>query len=139
MALFSAADDFSRRTLAALPGLLAKLRYVSGLRREDGQYAHWGLARVYGDHVARQAIERIHKELALQVLRTPLRELVQDAIQSAGNAETDVAEYVAQLNKELGRLLPDKFAGGSVRHFSTVLQALSGLARSYTAANRRVS
>jgi hypothetical protein len=94
MALFSAADDFSRRTLAALPGLLAKLQYVSGLRRDDGQYAHWGLARVYGEHAARQAIEGIHKDLTLQVLRTPLRELVEDAIQSAENAETDVAEYL---------------------------------------------
>jgi hypothetical protein len=139
MALFSAADDFSRRTLAALPGLLAKLQYVSGLRRDDGQYAHWGLARVYGEHAARQAIEGIHKDLTLQVLRTPLRELVEDAIQSAENAETDVAEYVAQLNAESGRLLPDKLAGGSVRHFSTVLQALSSLSRSCTVANRRVS
>ncbi len=139
MPLFSAADDFSRKTLAALPGLLSKLRYVAGLRREDGQYAHWGLARTYGEHAAEQAIEAIHKELTIQVLRSPLRNLLEDAVRSAESNDTQLADYVAQLNAEQAHLLPGSLAGGSARHFSTVLQALSGLARSYTAANRRVS
>lgn len=139
MALFSAAEDFSGRTLAALPGLLAKLRYVSGLRRDDGKYGHWGLARTYGEHAATQAIAGVHRELTLQVLRTPLCELVEDAMRCAENADTGLSEYIAQLNDESGRLLPESLAGGSVRHFSTVLQALSGLARSCRDANRRVS
>lgn len=139
MPLFSAADDFSRRTLAPLPGLLARLRYVSGLRSEDGRYVHWGLARIYGEHAAGQAIEGIHRELTLQVLRTPLRELVGDAARSADSAEIGLAEYVAQLNADAFRLLPESVGGGSARHFSTVLQALSGLARSCRDASRRVS
>jgi len=138
MALFSAAEDFSRKTLAALPGLLAKLRYVAGLRH-DGVYEHWGLIRIYGERAAQQAIEGIHKELILQVLRTPLRDLIADAVLSAGYEQSNVDAYVAELNTAAERLLPSSIGGGSVRHFSTVLQALSALARSCTDANRRVS
>jgi hypothetical protein len=138
MTLLSAAEDFTQKTLSAVPTLLGKLKYVSGLRRNDGQYEHWGLIRVYGMQAVQQALEDMHRELVLTVLRMPLRELVADAAQSADYEETSVGDYVARLSAD-AHLLPDSIGGGSVRHFNTVLQALSNLIRSCKDANRLVS
>src|SRR5690242_3142287 len=38
----SAAEDFKRRSLGALPTLLERLAYICSLHA-DGSYAHWGL------------------------------------------------------------------------------------------------
>ena len=43
MPLFSASEDFARRTLSAIPGLLSRLAYMTSLRDEQGNYCHWGL------------------------------------------------------------------------------------------------
>ena len=130
MTLLSVDDDFAYTTLRAIPGLLAKLRYVAGLRGEDGQYVHWGLARVYGEPAAQRALAEAHVSLFLQVLRAPLRELAEDVRQMAAVEGEKPAACAAGLKESLPQMLPARLGGGSARHLSSVLEALSTLSRS---------
>jgi hypothetical protein len=139
MTLYSAAEDFAVKSLSSVPGTLAKLRYVSELRREDGQYEHWGLLRIYGERAVQLAIEETHRELVLQILRMPLRELLADARQCAEHQQTDVREYVRRLYVDADKLIPGDLGGGSARHFSTVLQSVSSLIQACKDASRLVS
>jgi len=139
MTLLSAVEDFSTRTLATIPGVLGKLRYVAGLRLEDGRYEHWGMTRIYGESAVQQMLEDVHRDLVLQVLRMPLAELVSDASECAEREQVTPAEYVAQLRADADKLVPEKIGGGSVRHFNSVLQAISSLTRCCRDANRLVS
>jgi hypothetical protein len=139
MTLYSAAEDFALKTLSAVPGKLARLRYVSELRGPDGQYRHWGLLRVYGERAMQQAIEETHRELALEVLRTPLGELVADAMECAEREQADVRKYATRLLADAEKIVPQNLGGGSARHFSTVLQSLASLIRCYRDANLLVS
>lgn len=78
MPLLSAWEDFTKRTLSGIPGLLSRLVYVIGLRDENGNYRHWGLARTHGTIAASEAMGRAHLELLTEVLRTPLPRLMQE-------------------------------------------------------------
>jgi hypothetical protein len=78
MPLLSASEDFTRRTLSEIPGLLSRLAYVVRLRDKNGDYCHWGLARTHGTTAATEAMRRAHTELLTQVLRTPLPQLVRE-------------------------------------------------------------
>ena len=129
MTLLSVSDDFVYTTLRAVPGLLGKLRYLAGLRAEDGRYAHWGLARVYGEPAAQRALAEAHSSIFLQVLRAPMRDLLEDVRQMAAANEEDPGVCAASLRASLSALLPSELGGGSARHFSSVLEALSSLTR----------
>src|SRR5579864_4349474 len=72
----SAFEDFKRRTLSAIAGVWERFIYVAELRSQDGQYEHWGHRRVHGDVNSHSALARIHSELYLQVLRTPVRDMI---------------------------------------------------------------
>jgi hypothetical protein len=139
MTLYSAVDDFALKTLASVPGVLGKLRYVSGLRRADGSYQHWGLGRTFGERPACEAIESQHRELMLKVLRMPLKDVLEDAIVSASAEQVSVADYMAALRENADKLVPADVAGGSVGHFRSILQALGSLALSCRVANRQAS
>lgn len=135
MTLLSVGDDFVHTTLRAVPGLLGKLRYVAGLRGEDGRYTHWGLARVYGEPAAQRALAEAHLALFLQVLRAPLRELLEDVGQMAAADGEKPAACAERLRAGLPGLLPPALGGGSARHFSSVLEGLSSLTRPKRAAS----
>jgi len=72
----NASEDFARRTLSAIRGLLPRLAYVTRLRDKSGTYHHWGLARTYGADAASEAMLQAHKELVTAILRTPLAKLM---------------------------------------------------------------
>jgi hypothetical protein len=142
MTLYSPLEDFMQRTVSQVPGLWAKLEYISSLRAEEGGYEHWGLARLFGNEAAQKAIEQAHRNLVLQMLRTPLSTLVEEAKKTAEQQKTALNVYVQELNSQSDRLLPVKLGGGSAKHFSSVLLALSCLVaspRSSKAATLRVS
>lgn len=128
MSLVSAFDDFWRTSLSALPGLLTKIEYLSSLRQENGGYGHWGLSRVHGEGAAQRALSETHETLVSELLRTPLRSLMVDA--EVSSEEQEMSVYLAGLFKRSAQLLPDEAGGGETRHFSSVLLALSALARS---------
>jgi hypothetical protein len=131
MTLHSAFEDLIGSTLASISGLLAKIEYLSSLRNGDrsGTYEHWGLARVYGEQAAQQALAEAHQTLFLKVLRTSLRQLHQGAELGHGALSIPAQDYLEGLRKRRADLLPADLGGGSARHFSSVLQALSSLAK----------
>ena len=128
MVLRSALEDLTETTLAVVNGVMAKLRYLAGLRGpSEGGYVHWGLSKTHGEAAAQEAIGETHREIFLRVLRTPLRELKQDIQTSGGDSEMAVKELLDDLSAKENDLLPHDLGGGSARHFSSVLQALSAL------------
>jgi hypothetical protein len=136
MTLFSTKDDFVRTTLASIPGILGKLDYLSGLRTASGEYLHWGLARVHGDESAQQAVGEAHRLLFLQVLRMPLRQLLEDATQATAAQQLGLQSFLEDLARRGQELLPLQCGGGSVRHFSSVVSALLSLVRQRPGATR---
>lgn len=128
MALKSALDDLRQNTLAAVAGLVGKVAYLAGLRRHaQPGYTHWGISRTYGEEDSQQAFAKAHRELFLKVLRTPLRELREDISVSSAESKVPAQEYVEKLRMRKEELLPEDLGGGSARHFSSVLHALSSL------------
>ena len=85
MRLRSAFEDFQNNTLAVIPGLLGKLSYIGELHDSDGAYHHWGLEKVYGKDIARGAIRASHRTLLSNILKTPLRVLLDEVGASSAN------------------------------------------------------
>ena len=137
----SASEDVLATTVAALPGAWGKLHYLSGLRTENGEYDHWGLTRLHGKAAVQRAFRDAHRDVFLEILRTPLAPLLEEAMLSAADREMDAVTYVTQLSSRWQALLPPDLAGGLEAHFSSVLKALSKLARarSRSTATRRAA
>jgi len=142
MTLKSALEDVLGTTLAAVAGVVGKIEYVASLRDlASGAYSHWGLSRAYGDSAAQQALAEAHRLLFLRLLRTPLRTLRDDVVASyeatdsggawggeSGNEsgkKLTAGEYMESLSQRVPALMPQDLGGGSARHFSSVLHALS--------------
>ena len=87
MTLFSAYEDFVVKTLASVPGLLAKLVYLGSLRDDAGDYCHWGMSRTFGRGGASEALSRAHTEVWLKVLRAPIPALFAEALDSEMGSE----------------------------------------------------
>jgi len=133
MRLKSALEDFEANTLAAVRGLLSKLYYVGRLRDENGTYAHWGLARVYGNDAAQSAIRASHRVLLLEVLKKPLALLLKDTQAASSREQLSESEFLASPT-----LCPPTPVSPSARaHLKAVLGALSALVESRNAANRQ--
>lgn len=128
MTLKSALEDVLETTLNAVSGIIGKLEYIAGLRDGNKKYTHWGLQRVHGEEATQQALAEAHRLLFLNILRTPLRMLKDDLKQSSEARQTAAQEYVETLRSRQKNILPHDLAGGSARHFSSVLRALSSLA-----------
>jgi hypothetical protein len=122
--LFSTLDDFSRTTLAGVPGWFGKLDYLAGLRDEAGRYQHWGVTRVYGEEAAQQAIGQAHRDVFLQILRMPLRDLLKDLPQAEAARRQGLATYLEDLKRRCDQLTPSDLGGGSQRHLSSVIDSL---------------
>jgi hypothetical protein len=120
-------DDFKKRTLAAIDGVWARLLYVTKLRAKNGRYEHWGHNRTYGELNSQAALAQAHSELYLQVLRTPLRDLMND-LGPDGSAES--SKGASEL------MIPANLEGGSPRHFNSVVLAVELLGAARQASTR---
>lgn len=138
MTLESALRDLRETTLAAIPGLLAKLRYLGSLRRREGGYKHWGMAQVHGEQSSERALKTAHAEILSTVLRTPISELQKDLLDSSRAAHETTSSYVEELRNQFTELLPAADAI-SARHLNSVLVALSNLEKSRTRATPSAS
>jgi len=127
MTLKSVKEDLQGSTLRAVSGLLGRLEYFTSLRQEDGSYSHWGLSRVHGEEAAQRALAEAHQENVSLILRTPMRNLLDDAQQSSVQTGTDQTRFLQQL--EDAKTLPKDPGAGSRRHLSSVLRALSALVK----------
>jgi len=131
MKLKSALEDLHDTTVEALEGCLRRLEYFGGLRsnekNKDGEYKHWGLARVYGDLPAKKALAQTHRSLVSQILATPIKSLLEEIDTSSASTGLPPASYVEKLRNPDLNLLPPSPGPGSARHLNSVLQALSAL------------
>ena len=140
MTLKSAVQDLKETTLAAVCGLLGKLRYLASLRRDQGLYRHWGLSLVHGADSSERAMKAAHAEVVTGVLRTPLASLVEDLHQSSQSSGVPADVYVEQLRREFDALLPGEGKDAAVAsHLNSVLVALSALEKSRGRATRSTS
>ncbi len=133
MRLQSAREDFEANTLGAVPGLLGRLSYVSGLQDGNGTYDHWGLARVYGDDSAQGAIRASHRVLLYEVLKKPLAVLLKDVPTSCANEHLTEREFLASLTQSP----PKPLSPAALAHLRSVLSALSALLESRDTASLR--
>jgi hypothetical protein len=128
MALKSALEDLLGTTLAGVAGTVGKIEYLASLRdAASGTYSHWGLTRAYGEVAAQHALAEAHRLLFLRLLRTPLRALRDDVVVSSGALKMTAGEFMERLRNQAPALLPPDLGGGSARHFSSVVHALSSL------------
>jgi len=128
MRLLRAHEDFAERTLAGLPTILGKLRFLSSIRISADEYQHWGLERTYGKESAQEAVRTAHTEIFLTELSTPLSELWKELSSEANHEGTELS-YLAKILFELVRQVPTELGGGSERHHDYVLRALFLLAQ----------
>jgi hypothetical protein len=126
--LRSALDDLLGTTLAAVAGIVGKIDYLASLRdAASGAYSHWGLSRTYGEQAAQQALAEAHRLVFLRLLQTPLRTLRDEVMLSSEVLQITAGEYMEQFRSRMPALVPRDLSGGSARHFSSVLHALSVL------------
>jgi hypothetical protein len=88
--ILKAAEDFKKRTLAALPSLVEKVAYICSLQTGSGGYVHWGFTRAFGNRPTQDAIYAAHMETAQELVQVPVREIYkeyQEALARSGNAE----------------------------------------------------
>jgi hypothetical protein len=82
-------EDFTSRTLAAIPSDFGRLYYVSSLRDSGtGRYLHAGLTDMYSKNSVQEALSHCHEELFSRILETPLKEQARDlrnCLDSAGD------------------------------------------------------
>ncbi len=92
----AAVRDLEDRTLAALPGSLTRLVYLSSTRDYNtGEYQHAGLADRFGTEIAQRALARCHESVFAHLVRLSLSELV---LQLAAYIESTGAEREKVLN-----------------------------------------
>ena len=105
------------------------MEYLASLRRQDGLYSHWGLERVHGEEATRRALKDAHRDVVSNILRTPLRNLVRDAEESAALKRTDPSELLEGLREHPAQVTPANAEITTERHLSSVLHALLRLVR----------
>jgi hypothetical protein len=92
----SVIEDFTSRTLAAIPSDFGRLYYVSSLKDADtGRYRHDGLMTLYSEDSVQVALARCHEELFSRILETPLRQQerdLRDCLDIAGDKFRAVVE-----------------------------------------------
>jgi hypothetical protein len=72
-------EDFSSRTLAAIPSDFGRLYYVSSLKdAATGRYQHEGLMDIYSEDSVQEALGNCHEELFSRILETPLPDQERD-------------------------------------------------------------
>ncbi len=87
--------DLKKRTLADVPGEIARLVYLSSTRDYNtGQYHHEGLAFQFTEEVAREALEAYHIELFEQLLFGSLEHLVHQLQLYVSSARVPPAELL---------------------------------------------
>lgn len=140
MTLKSALQDVKETTLSAVSGLLGKLDYLASLRRQRGQYQHWGMESVHGPEASERALRTAHGEILRNVLRTPLPGLQQDLELSSTGSGVNAEAYVEQLRVRFDDLLPDgQHESPASAHLSSVLLALFHLEKNRERATRLTS
>lgn len=137
MNLFSASEDLAERTLKHVDGTLRRLLYLVTLRDLDGNYHHWGMARVFGDEASVRAAQEAHKEVIHEVLRKSLRELWEELETTGELVGRAPNSEIEELRAQGRRVVPPGCSEAAESHLNSVLHALSELARTPSGASTR--
>jgi hypothetical protein len=85
-----AARDLWNRTLAQVPTTFGRIAYLASLRDANtGRYQHFGLAQVYSDQEADQALRASHAEAFREWLNYPLV-----------RQKADLEDYLSSLDED---------------------------------------
>jgi len=123
-------EDFTTRTLAAIPSDFGRLLYVALLRDlASGRYLHEGLSANYPDEAVQQALAHCHDELFAKILETPLERQEWDLRSCLGALEGEFWGIVTRWEKlEFYRVLLPADAPGYLQElFCSNLRTLLGL------------
>ena len=123
-------EDFTTRTLAAIPSEFGRLVYVASLRDlASGGYVHEGLSTIYPEEAVQQALAHCHEELFTKTLETPLEQQEWDLRACLGGMEGNFWEVVARWQEsEFYRLFVPEGEPDYLRTlFCSNLRALLGL------------
>lgn len=75
----NASDDLRNRTLAAIPGELARLVYLASTRDyNSGRYHHEGLSARFGFEQAQEALQDAHRAVFFRLSSLSLERLVEE-------------------------------------------------------------
>ena len=86
-------QDFTQTTLAAIPGLFARLSYVASLRDlSSGRYEHSGLSALYPDEAIQQALQLCHEQIFERILESPLANQREDLHACLASMEGGVSD-----------------------------------------------
>lgn len=92
--------DFASTTLAAIPGMFARLTYVASLRDlSSGAYEHSGLELLYPKEAVQQALTRCHEELFERLLEMSLAAQENDLRACLAGMEGGLASAVEHWTK----------------------------------------
>ncbi len=95
-----AVEDLHRRTLSKLPRALDRLVYLASTRDYNtGVYYHDGLASVYGEDAACQALAECHRETFRELIGTSLRELVLQMEDYMASVDLSANRFIAAWKK----------------------------------------
>ena len=100
-------EDFSARTLAAIPTEFGKLLYLTSLRDlASGVYFHEGLSALYPEPAVQQGLQFCHEELFFRILELPLEQQEGDLRLCISHLEGEFWGKVSRWKQtELHRLL----------------------------------
>lgn len=130
MSIKTPLEDFVNTTIAAVPGYWHKLVYLADLRSSPKTYDHWGMARRYGLTASHAAISAAHSDLFVEVLRTPIKKLVEDGRAAVADSEIAGEDFLEGLWEGRSRMIPTDLGGGSSKHFEVTLLTVRRLIRS---------
>ena len=139
MSIRTPLEDFVKTTMAAVPGYWHKLVYLANLRSSSQTYDHWGMARRYGFAASHAAISAAHSDLFVEVLRAPIKTLLEDAsaaIEPEQSGQENQGLSLEELWKSRDRMLPTDLGGGSVKHFEVTILTVQRLIQSQRVAQR---
>jgi hypothetical protein len=129
MNLFSPSEDLAVRTLKHVHGTVRRLFYLATLRDKDGNYRHWGMARVFGDEASTLAAQEAHREVLNEMLRKPLEELWRELASAEANQGEQVRSQIEELAASGRLVVPPGCSEAAECHLSSVLHALRELAQ----------
>ncbi len=130
MNFLSAREDLCYRTLGVFEGALEKVAYLASLRNEPGAYCHWGMNKTFGETQAAAAMAEVHTQVWIEVLRTPIPDLLRQMSRMEPTTRRKVIEEVRNYR---ALSCPSDRSGGGIQHFNSILLALESLCRSMDA------
>ncbi|MGO9641354.1 MAG: hypothetical protein ACLP1Y_08635 [Candidatus Acidiferrales bacterium] len=123
-------EDFTSRSLAAIPNDYARLFYISSLRDPlTGHYRHDGLETVYGTESVQLALSHCHEELFGRILEIPLEQQEWDLRISLAGLDGGIGEALERWKDQpdYAELLPEKLPNYLLDLFASNFRLLLGI------------